>query len=285
MEALRKTYMNDAVPKKQSTKISPWALARLNPEDALRASAEARKKSSVLRPIVRKGGAASIVIPETDISGEYSSGEMIKDLILPLPPRIETRSRFDNVLLASKIKNTRSLHTDMNPPLLNSGTKSSLSNGRSSVDETKKLSADCSSGSAKIAVCLTPLQLEARNAFCQNDQTLLESSSSSLTTPNEGSPDAQISCESPEGSNISSSASHHNDYKNTDSAAVTPIATLVRSTSDGYEASGGESADDNDRHIVYHFRTLQNSYGIDQSQYSPSMMINQSLIESNIDTS
>jgi hypothetical protein len=298
---MKKPYANDAVFRKPSTKISAWALARLNPEDALRASAEARKRSSVLRPIIRKVEAATVVIPETDISGEYSSGEVVKDFILPFPPRIETRSSGpENMLQSSKLKTARSLSSsrcDAKPALLHSDIKTSLPSGRSSVDEAKKLSADCgSSGSAKMAVCLTPLQLEARNAFCRNDQNPDGSSSSSLTTPNGGSPSAhgscdggspsaQVSCSSSRGSNrsISVPPPPHQDAcnKNPDSSAGIPAATSRRSSSsDGYEASGGESADDSYQNRDYHIRSFRNfislerSFGVQKVRCSPSTMTN-----------
>ena len=43
----KKPHLDNKV-KKLPAKISPWALARLNPEDAFRAVAEARKNSFVL---------------------------------------------------------------------------------------------------------------------------------------------------------------------------------------------------------------------------------------------
>ncbi|CAA0828723.1 Probable protein S-acyltransferase 22 [Striga hermonthica] len=68
----KKTIPDDQAKKKNPgpVKISPWALARLNAEDVSKAAAEARKKSTILRPITRPG---STFAHETDSSFGSSS--------------------------------------------------------------------------------------------------------------------------------------------------------------------------------------------------------------------
>ncbi|KAK4777860.1 hypothetical protein SAY87_018047 [Trapa incisa] len=52
----KRSVQEEPVKKKNSgtVRISPWALARLNAEDAARAAAEARKRSKILQPVVRR---------------------------------------------------------------------------------------------------------------------------------------------------------------------------------------------------------------------------------------
>ncbi|XP_047318302.1 probable protein S-acyltransferase 22 [Impatiens glandulifera] len=62
-----------------SVKISPWALARLNAEDVVKAAADARKKSKILRPVdfvVQQQKQASINL-ESRLSLEISSPSVI----------------------------------------------------------------------------------------------------------------------------------------------------------------------------------------------------------------
>lgn len=51
----KRTMMEEQTKKKNpaAVKISPWTLARLNAEDVSKAAAEARKKSKILRPVLR----------------------------------------------------------------------------------------------------------------------------------------------------------------------------------------------------------------------------------------
>ncbi|KAK4481578.1 hypothetical protein RD792_012480 [Penstemon davidsonii] len=69
VSSLGKKKMGDEPTKKKNpapVKISPWALARLNAEDVSKAAAEARKKSKILRPVVRRDSTYAL---ETDSSG------------------------------------------------------------------------------------------------------------------------------------------------------------------------------------------------------------------------
>ncbi|KAJ9549146.1 hypothetical protein OSB04_021689 [Centaurea solstitialis] len=56
VSSLGKRTLDDPVKKKNPTavKISPWTLARLNADEVSKAAAEARKKSKILQPVLRK---------------------------------------------------------------------------------------------------------------------------------------------------------------------------------------------------------------------------------------
>lgn len=72
----KKAMVLDEPTKKKNpaaVKISPWALARLNAEDVSKAAAEARKKSKILRPIVRRDSTYAL---ETDSSVGSSGRKM-----------------------------------------------------------------------------------------------------------------------------------------------------------------------------------------------------------------
>lgn len=58
VSSLGKKMAGDEPIKKKTpaaVKISPWALARLNAEEVSKAASEARKKSKILQPVVRRG--------------------------------------------------------------------------------------------------------------------------------------------------------------------------------------------------------------------------------------
>ncbi|KAL3840546.1 hypothetical protein ACJIZ3_025137 [Penstemon smallii] len=76
VSSLGKKKMGDEPTKKKNpapVKISPWALARLNAEDVSKAAAEARKKSKILRPVVRRDSTYAL---ETDSSVGSSGRKM-----------------------------------------------------------------------------------------------------------------------------------------------------------------------------------------------------------------
>lgn len=234
LEATKKPHVDRNVVKKLPAKISPWALARLNPEDAVRAVAEARKNSSVLRPVVRKAEAAA-VIAETDSSAECSSGEVIRDVVVHSPPSMERLNRLSNAV-PSNSRATRSWHEEVKVPVVLGG----------GAHGSKRL-VEGGGSPAKVATILTPLQVEARNAFCGSGDIVLQSGSSS-TMSSGGSPNARHSCEY----GLNNAQEHVSPYNDNDAAASAAAwpstAWFGRSTSDGYEASGGESADDSDHH-------------------------------------
>lgn len=272
LETLRKPNAQGKTGRKLPAKISPWALARLNSEDAFRAAAEARKNSSVLRPVLRKE-AAVIVIAETDSSCERSSGEVIGDMTVAS----SQEGRNGDIRLNLSVMQTNSQQVA----------------ARSRRGEASKLQVvlggDASGfiervgSAAEAGTALMPLQLEARNAFCGRSGGIVsQSASSSISTStesSEGSPEVQAlsridlppACG---GSTLLSRASQkpvqrrrlahamdagiqvhllHHDEEEEDriaTAAVRP-AQFERSTSDGYEASGGESAEDDSDHHQY----------------------------------
>ncbi|KAK6119158.1 hypothetical protein DH2020_047090 [Rehmannia glutinosa] len=71
----KKTMVDEQTKKKNpaAVKISPWTLARLNADDVSKAAAEARKKSKILRPVMRSN---STYAHETDSSFGSSSRKM-----------------------------------------------------------------------------------------------------------------------------------------------------------------------------------------------------------------
>ncbi|KAG6429747.1 hypothetical protein SASPL_107800 [Salvia splendens] len=80
--------IDDQPTLEKKLKISPWTLARLNAEDVSKAAAEARKKSKILRPVVRHE--SNSYAHETD-SSFGSSG---RNMALLGPITLEARSDF-----------------------------------------------------------------------------------------------------------------------------------------------------------------------------------------------
>ncbi|KAH0468028.1 hypothetical protein IEQ34_003061 [Dendrobium chrysotoxum] len=194
--------------RKRSTgniKISPWTLARLNAEEVSKAAAQARKKSKILQPIVKQ-------VPlghETDV--RIGESNMV--------PKLDNRRRASH-------RGSR-LPTEL--PL----------------EPLAKISAGvCNSTGDELATesssCLAPLQLEARSAFRPNRATstvtLASSPDSSLDSPHlhpfrissSGAEDSQGPISLP---STGAGAEIHKGVE------------FLRSTSDGYEASGGEDSD------------------------------------------
>lgn len=213
---------------KRPVKLSPWALARMNAEEVSRVAAQARKKSKVLRPISKQEG---MIVIETDSSLESSSRDLsteikyLADNKRRIYKRGRTQSSINNFPFARSLKSTKVSSE--------SGNKSNF-NGN---DDLMDINQPIIEGS----VGLAPLQLEARSAF----RSSLAMSTSGLIPSS-----AESSLASPDLQHFRESISSQQDIS-TLSAAPSCIITkgpkLQRSTSDGYEASGGESADDSDR--------------------------------------
>ncbi|RRT69602.1 hypothetical protein B296_00009184 [Ensete ventricosum] len=195
-------------------KISPWTLARLNAEEVSKAAAQAKKKSKILQPIVRR---EILLGPDTDGSIGSSSGRM--------------------VLWPDK-------HRQMNKI------------GRIPVDLPLEPLAQISDSATdsyvgdlvpKTSTSLAPLQLEARSAFRPNmpmssARVVASSPDSSL-----GSPDLHPFRISLSGAEEVQGLSSHSVL-----GTVAPKGIqLSRSTSDGYEASGGEDSDRIPSRIVH----------------------------------
>lgn len=209
----------DEVRRKKTSgavKISPWALARLNAEEVSRVAAEARKKSKVLVPI-RKD--------------EYSLGH-------------ETDSSYGGMSGRIDLGPDNTMQTD----------RRGRPHGDLSLKPVAKMSTDAidSIGTDMVPEALSnlaPLQLEARSAFHP-------SRAASSVNVDGSSPDSSL--DSPDlhlyrFSGVSSSAAE--DLQLTTLTA--PGSTqqkglqLSRSTSDGYEASGGEDSDRIPSRIVH----------------------------------
>ncbi|TYH91055.1 hypothetical protein ES332_A13G091600v1 [Gossypium tomentosum] len=179
-----------------AVKISPWTLARLNAEDVSKAAAEARKKSKILQPVVRRETSSRL-------EAESSFGSSGRQVF----------SRADSRRRASKrVRLPADLPMD---PLMTISAKDTSSS-------------------------LAPLQLEARSAF-QTSRAMSSYAGIVASSPESSldSPDIhpfQVSSSGAEESRRLTGLSSVN-------MAVPNGFPLSRSTSDGYEASGGEDSD------------------------------------------
>ncbi|XP_008787100.3 probable protein S-acyltransferase 22 [Phoenix dactylifera] len=212
----KKMMLEESTRKKNAgtVKISPWTLARLNADEVSKAAAEARKRSKVLQPIVRRD------MPlEQEMDNSFGSGS---GRIAPRPDnrrRPNKRGRFPVDLPLEPLAKISASTTDSNGTDLAPDTSSSLA----------------------------PLQLEARSAFRPN--RLVASAKIIASSPDSslGSPDLHPF-------RISSSGAE--EVQGLTSVPVPGTAAqkgiqLSRSTSDGYEASGGEDSDRIPSRIVH----------------------------------
>lgn len=202
----------DEAMKKRNTgtvKISPWTLARLNAEEVSKVAAEVRKKSRVMQPVARREAAAPLGL-ETDSSFGSSSGRMLQ--------------RPDNRRRAHK--------------------RGKVPTGLP-LEPLAKLSADAAaidgSGGYLVAetASLAPLQLEARSAFRTSRAMSAAGIVASSPESSLDSPDLhpfQVSEETRGPTALLSAAGSSSSMHK---AGI----QLSRSTSDGYEASGGEDSD------------------------------------------
>jgi hypothetical protein len=200
-----------------AVKISPWALARLNAEEVSRVAAEARKKSKVLVPIRKDDYSRG---HETDSSyGGMSSGRI--DLGLDSKRRTNRRGRQPSDL---SLKPVAKISTDAIDSTSSDMVPEAMSN-------------------------LAPLQLEARSAFHP---------SRAASSVNVGGSSPDSSLDSPDlhlyrVSAVSSSGAEDLQLTALTAPGGTPQQgiQLSRSTSDGYEASGGEDSDRIPSRIVH----------------------------------
>ncbi|GJN32957.1 hypothetical protein PR202_gb21505 [Eleusine coracana subsp. coracana] len=200
-----------------AVKISPWALARLNAEEVSRVAAEARKKSKVLVPIRKDDYSRG---HETDSSyGGMSSGRI--DLGPDSKRRTNRRGRQHSDF---SLKPVAKIYTD-------------AANGTGNDLAPEALSS------------LAPLQLEARSAFHP---------SRAASSANVGGSSPDSSLDSPDlhlyrVSAVSSSGAEDLQLTALTAPGSTPHQgnELSRSTSDGYEASGGEDSDRIPSRIVH----------------------------------
>lgn len=192
-------------PRRKNTttvKISPWTLARLNAEDVSKAAAEARKRSRILKPIVRRDQPAG---PETDSSFGSDSGRFAPGIESWSQPNKRGRSNAD-LPLDRSVKSSSKTAKNVG--------------GNWPYDESNKLA---------------PLQLEARSAFTTSKAMSVSGIVTFSPGSSLGSPDIHPF-------RISSSAAeemHGLKLLPSSGAGI----HLSRSTSDGYDASGGEDSD------------------------------------------
>ncbi|KAJ8433241.1 hypothetical protein Cgig2_023193 [Carnegiea gigantea] len=199
----KRTAMEEPIKKKNpAVKISPWTLARLNAEEVSKAAAEARKKSKILQPVVRRPGQLNL---ERDNSFGSSGRRMV--------PRLDHSRR----------RTSKRIRLPAEMPL------------EPLVNASGKAVAKASSSS------LAPLQLEARSAF----RTSLAMSGSAKMLGS--SPESSLA-DSPDAHPFRLSSSGAEESRRLTGLSVTGGTAMAeiplsRSTSDGYEASGGEDSD------------------------------------------
>ncbi|KAF3431526.1 hypothetical protein FNV43_RR26257 [Rhamnella rubrinervis] len=202
----KKMVREEPIKKKNpgAVKISPWTLARLNAEEVSKAAAEARKRSKILQPVVRHDAPFGL---ETD-SSYGSSGRR-----MALRPENNRRRNSKRVRLPADLPME---------PLTKASAKS--------VDK----------GFTDTSTSLAPLQLEARSAF-QTSRTMSSSTGIVASSP-------ESSLDSPDIHPFRVSSSGAEEARRLTGLSAGGVAALSgfplsRSTSDGYEASGGEDSD------------------------------------------
>ncbi|ESW29700.1 hypothetical protein PHAVU_002G091400 [Phaseolus vulgaris] len=203
----KKTMRDEPVKKKNpgAVKISPWTLARLNAEEVSKAAAEARKKSKILQPVTRHNNEPFRLEPDHN-SG--SSGRRMS-------PRVETNRRR----AGKRIRLPADLPMEAIPKF-----------------STSNIVAKGFSGTSSLA----PLQLEAHGAF-QTSQAVSSSAGIVASSP-------ESSLDSPDIHPFRVSSTEAEEARRLASLSALGAANLKgiplsRSTSDGYEASGGEDSD------------------------------------------
>lgn len=193
-----------------AVKISPWTLARLNAEDVSKAAAEARKKSKILRPVVRHESSYAL---ETDSSFGSSDRRMA------MKPDNSNRKR-----------GSRRIRLPADMPL------QSLSNLQTYEPQHSRDHPMIRETSTSLA----PLQLEARSDF-RASRAMPGPAVNVASSP-------ESSMDSPDIHPFRVSSSGAEEARRLVGLSGTAMATqkdipLSRSTSDGYDASGGEDSD------------------------------------------
>lgn len=187
-----------------AVKINPWTLARLNAEDVSKAAAEAKKRSKILQPVLRRDAPFRL---ETDSSFGSSGRRMA------LRPENNRRRSSKRVRLPADLPME---------PLTKASAKA--------VDK----------GFTDTSTSLAPLQLEARSAF-QTSRAMSSSAGIVASSP-------ESSLDSPDIHPFRVSSSGAEEARRLTGLSAGGVAALSgiplsRSTSDGYEASGGEDSD------------------------------------------
>ncbi|CAF2139080.1 unnamed protein product [Brassica napus] len=209
----KKTVVEKRVKKKtQPVKISPWTLARLNAEEVSKAAAEARKRSKIIQPVERREASSSDrrMFP-AKFEAANSNGKQ------------QRRQSKQRIRLPAEL------------PLMNV--------------QTRVASMETSTSSG-----LGPLQLEARSAF----QTSRAMSGSGGVMGTSSSPESSLDSHDIHPFRVSSEAEGSVQLSGFSSAVglmgqnrgqqqqqsmMMMMMPLSRSTSGGYDASGGEDSD------------------------------------------
>ncbi|ESR52005.1 hypothetical protein CICLE_v10030950mg [Citrus x clementina] len=201
----KKTVGEEPIKKKNpAVKISPWTLARLNAEEISKAAAEARKKSKILQPVVKRETPFGL---ESNSSFGSSSRRMV-----PRPDNNRRRA-------SKRVRLPADLPMD---PL--------------TIVSAKAVDKNFTETSTNLA----PLQLEARSAF-QTSRAMSSSAGIVASSP-------ESSLDSPDIHPFRVSSSGAEESRRLTDLSTGGLAAqkgfpLSRSTSDGYEASGGEDSD------------------------------------------
>nr|XP_043639526.1 probable protein S-acyltransferase 22 [Erigeron canadensis] len=207
VSSLGKKTVDEPAKKKNPTavKISPWTLARLNAEEVSKAAAEARKKSKIIQPISRK---------EAHQTGPYG---LERDSSLGSSER-RFFSRLDNNRRRGSKRVRIPEHLQ---PMEQPASNYNMGNDRMTGGDFSGL---------------VPLQLEARSVFRPMGSTGIVGSS----------PDSSLASPDIHPVRISSGAEEARKltgFPLTGSQEKQGVIPLSRSTSDGYDASGGEDSD------------------------------------------
>ncbi|GFQ02047.1 probable protein s-acyltransferase 22 [Phtheirospermum japonicum] len=218
----KKTISEEQTKKKNpaAVKISPWTLARLNADDVSKAAAEARKKSKILRPVAR---ADSTYAHETD-SSFGSSGR-------------RAGLRPDN----NRKRGSRRIRLPAEMPL------NPLSKLQSSVSQNNRDHRMMTESSSSLG----PLQLEAPSDYRTSRGIPGPGPASGIIA---SSPESSL--DSPDIHPFRVSSSGPEEGRRLVGLSANGVSTqtdnpLSRSTSDGYDASGGEDSDRVPTRIVH----------------------------------
>ncbi|XP_054825388.1 probable protein S-acyltransferase 22 isoform X2 [Prosopis cineraria] len=240
----KKAMREEAVKKKNpgAVKISPWTLARLNAEEVSKAAAEARKKSKILQPVMRQNDDLRLE-PDSTFGG--SSRRMV--------PRIDNNRKRAS-------KRVR-LPAELPMGSLAKASASNFGKGFSGMSS------------------LAPLQFEARSAF-QTSQTISSSVGGVVSSP-------ESSLDSPDIHPFRASSSGTEETRQLAGLPAVSASALKgirqsNSTSDGYEASGGEDSDQVQTRIVQRSTNWTNLlFGADEDEraYNPKSSSSSSLVQ------
>ncbi|KAH0919477.1 hypothetical protein HID58_027137 [Brassica napus] len=193
--------------KTQPVKISPWTLARLNAEEVSKAAAEARKKSKIIQPVARREN------PFLGIEASSSGRRMF-------PAKSEAVN----------------------------------SNGKQRRHQSKRIRLPAEPlMNVQSRAGLAPLQLEARSAFRTNREMSGSGGGVMITSSPESSLEDlhdihpfRVSSEAEDSMQLngfSSAVGLMGQQREEEEQQQSMMMSLSRSTSDGYDASGGEDSD------------------------------------------